>query len=86
MAELEALPQVQSVEVLDGQRFRLHLTAAENPAPAIAQQAVAKDWGLLELTPQRRTLEEIFVQITSGEHGAVHQSDTHQGDTEEHAA
>jgi ABC-2 type transport system ATP-binding protein len=78
--ELEAINAVQSAEALDDQRFRLQFDAAHNPAPTIAQQAVSNGWQLLELTPQRHTLEEIFVQITSGEYQHTQKTE------EEHAA
>ena len=41
-----------------------------NPAAALAQTAVENHWDLLELTPDRRSLEEIFVDITTTEQGA----------------
>lgn len=33
----------------------------------VAQVVVEQGWGLLELTPERRSLEQIFVDITSGD-------------------
>ena len=36
-------------------------------AEAIAEAAVAGGWGLYELTPQRATLEDVFVHITTAE-------------------
>ena len=81
---LAALQQVQSVETLGTNRFRVHFDPAHNPATHIAQQAVTQGWGLLELTPQQRTLEEIFVQITSREHHA--DTSTQETGAEEHAA
>lgn len=38
-----------------------------NPAPAVSEAAVKHHWDLLELTPQHRSLEEIFVDITTTE-------------------
>lgn len=75
MSELVALENVQGVDALDAQRFRVHFDPAHNPAPQIAQQAVTQGWGLLELIPQQRTLEEIFVQITSREFHALNESE-----------
>lgn len=67
--ELAALPAINEVQSLDRQRFRLHHTAGEDPAEAIAQQAIDHGWGLFELTPEYKTLEQIFVEITSSEQG-----------------
>jgi len=68
---LGALPGINDVQALDNHRFRLLHAAEANPAKAIAQQAVEQGWGLFELTPEHKTLEQIFVEITSSE-----QSDT----------
>lgn len=71
VTELEAIAQVTQVDVLEAERFRIHFDAPHNPAQAIAKLAVEKNWGLKELTPERRTLEEIFVQITSADNAMV---------------
>jgi ABC-2 type transport system ATP-binding protein len=39
-----------------------------NPATAVAETAVARGWGLEELIPERRTLEQIFVELTMQDH------------------
>ena len=64
---LERLPGVARVETPADGVFLLHLTAGANPAPQLVQDAVAGDWGLVELSPRRRTLEEVFVQLTAGD-------------------
>ena len=33
----------------------------------IAQVAADKNWGLYELRPEQKTLEQVFVELTSGE-------------------
>lgn len=61
------LPGVTCVELLGGNRARLRYTAdAEFPA-RLSIAAVDGDWGLLELTPERKTLEQVFVEFTSGD-------------------
>ncbi len=74
--ELSDLPNIESVERLDDHSFRIHFDPQHNPADNIVKRAVDKDWGLLELTPEKRSLEEIFVDITTaeptaGEHDAT---------------
>ena len=75
LAELETINGVERVDVFESQRFCLHFdpqqTASDTLAQAIAQTAVTQHWGLTELTPQRRTLEELFVQITSADNAAL---------------
>jgi len=64
---LKGLPGVTRAEALDGGLFRL--VAAENadPRDAVAEAAVKNGWGLFELHAQAKTLEEVFVELTSGE-------------------
>ena len=61
------LTGVVAVDRLDGHRFRIHHTPSSAPAGAVAQRAVAEGWGLVELPPERRSLEDIFVDITCSE-------------------
>ncbi|RRQ22164.1 ABC transporter ATP-binding protein [Thiohalobacter thiocyanaticus] len=64
---IEALQQfagVEEVTELGDGRFRLRYTG-DNPAEALTERAVNAGWGLLELIPERRTLEQIFVELTS---------------------
>ncbi len=68
---LQAIAGVLEVEALDATRFRLHHAPEQNPAEAIVEQAVREGWGLYELTPERLSLEEIFVELTRGETSAA---------------
>jgi len=64
---LANLPGVTGVEMLGGNRARLRYAAdAEFPA-RLSVAAVDGNWGLLELTPERKTLEQVFVEFTSGD-------------------
>jgi ABC-2 type transport system ATP-binding protein len=58
---------VTEVEKLDESRWRIHHARDASPASYLAEQAVSQGWGLLELTPEHKTLEHIFVDITSSE-------------------
>ncbi len=64
---LHALPDVKSVETLDEHRLRITFTTHANPAEAVAAEAVKRGWGLLELTPERKSLEQIFVDLTAAD-------------------
>jgi len=66
-SELAALENIEQVEVLGSNRFRLSHKTTAAPAENIARIAVEKNWGLFELSPEQKTLEQIFVQLTSGE-------------------
>jgi ABC-2 type transport system ATP-binding protein len=65
--ELAALSHIDHVEVMSDNRFRLSHTAEHHPAENIAELAIKNNWGLFELTPGRKTLEQIFVELTSSE-------------------
>ena len=65
--ELAALSHIDDVEIMPENRFRLSHAQEHNPAESIAELAVKNNWGLFELTPGRKTLEQIFVELTSSE-------------------
>ncbi|MEK7322800.1 MAG: ATP-binding cassette domain-containing protein [Pseudomonadota bacterium] len=62
--DLQALPGVESVETVESGRFRLHYLPEQNPAEAVAEHAVRNQWGLYELSPERMSFEQVFVDIT----------------------
>lgn len=70
-AELAQLAGVAAVEVLDEQRLRLTLGADSDPREALVERSVQNGWGLQELRLEAKTLEEIFVELTSGDDQAL---------------
>ena len=66
-SELASIAGINAVEKLHDQRFRLQHEANNSPAEHIARLALDNHWGLLELTPEQKSLEQIFVEITSQE-------------------
>lgn len=69
-SELTNLDQISAVDGLGNNRFRLHHAVDADPSEAVAREAVNRQWRLFELTPEHKTLEQIFVEITSSEqHG-----------------
>ena len=65
--ELTSLSGVTGVEAIGTNRFRILHAVGNSPAQTVAEQAVQHHWGLYELTPEHKTLEQVFVDITSGE-------------------
>ena len=61
------LPGIEAVESLEDGRLRVRHAPESSPAEALAEAAVQGGWGLQELVPERRSLEEIFVDITTEE-------------------
>ena len=69
---IEALQQVAGItraEPLPDGRMRIHY-ADTDPSEALVEQAVTSQWRLHELSPERRTLEQIFIELTCSEHPA----------------
>jgi ABC-2 type transport system ATP-binding protein len=67
LSEILALKQIDHAELIDAQHIRVHHQPEHDPAESIVEAAVAQQWGLFELTPERMSLEEIFVNITTEE-------------------
>lgn len=65
--ELENVGDVKKVETVAEGRFRIHFNSERSPVENIAKTAVDNNWGLLELTPESLSLEQIFVELTSTE-------------------
>ena len=63
---LHRLPGVSTIETLDDGRLRIHY-AGTDPSEALVELAVNRQWRLHELSPERRTLEQIFIELTCAE-------------------
>ncbi|MCW9013858.1 MAG: ABC transporter ATP-binding protein [Gammaproteobacteria bacterium] len=66
-AQLLALDGIEQVEQLTDGRFRVHINTAVDVTDNIVQAAVKNGWGLQELTPEKQTLESIFVELTAAD-------------------
>ena len=77
LAALQQLAGVEHVEALPGNRVRLHYRDS-NPAEALVEQSVTQRWRLQELTPECRTLEQIFIELTCSEEQHTHGVDSSQ--------
>jgi ABC-2 type transport system ATP-binding protein len=64
---LKGLAGVSRAEALEGGLFRLAVEAGADPREALAEAAGKSGWGLFELRSQSKTLEEVFVELTSGD-------------------
>jgi ABC-2 type transport system ATP-binding protein len=67
--DIDSLLQVSGVDhaeqLADG-RIRIHYSDTD-PAEALAEASVSRHWRLCELAPERRTLEQIFIELTCSE-------------------
>ena len=64
-AELLAIAGVASADPMASGRFGITPAKGADPREAIATAAHEKNWGLIELSVEQATLEEIFVSKTS---------------------
>lgn len=64
LMRLYGIEGVQSITELGEHRYRIFHDRDRNPAEQIAAAVVAGGWGLMELTPERRSMEQIFIDIT----------------------
>ncbi len=82
VTELEAITGIEAVEKINDSRYRLQHAVGNNPLETVAKAAIENGWGLLELSPEQKSLEQIFVEITSQEHGQEHARE-HTGQDEQ---
>jgi len=61
---LSALPGVLSIDSRSGNRLYVHHGVEHNPAKQLAELIVASGWGLEELAPVKKSLEDVFIQLT----------------------
>lgn len=69
--ELCAIEGISALHSLGEGRFRIEHAAGRDPATAIAERAVAQGWGLRELTPERASLEQAFLNTIYQEHNDI---------------
>lgn len=61
---LLSIPGVSAIDNLADNRIKIHHRLTGNPAEHIAEQIIAAGWGLQELTPVKRSMEDIFIGLT----------------------
>ena len=66
-SELEKVPGVRGVSPLDDGRWRIMHEPSQDPAEQLVRLSVEQNWGLREIGPERASLEQIFVELTTRE-------------------
>lgn len=61
---LLSIPGVNSIENIAENRIKIHHSVTANPTEQIAEHIIAAGWGLQELTPLKRSMEDIFISLT----------------------
>jgi ABC-2 type transport system ATP-binding protein len=68
---LQALPGLLHVRPVTDGRFEIETAPGQDARPAIARAVVGGGWSLLELSREKLSLEEIFIQLTREEAAAA---------------
>lgn len=58
---------VQEVEVISSEHYRIKVLEQDNAIERIAETVIKSGAGLIELTPSRANLEDVFLKLTYGE-------------------
>ena len=66
LSVLEAMAGVHGVEQVEDGVFRLHCSGQE-VTEWVVRQAAEQGWGLYEISPERLSLEQIFMELTNSE-------------------
>jgi ABC-2 type transport system ATP-binding protein len=64
LRQLYTVEGVQYIEDLGSNRYRIFHDKDKEPAVRVAEVIVGAGWGLTELVPERRSMEQIFIDIT----------------------
>lgn len=76
LSVLEKITSIESVELLNKNQYRIHYAAEQDPTDILVQLAVEHKWGLRELQPERRSLEDVFAHITTREPTEANNTDS----------
>ncbi len=66
-ADLEPLPGVRGIDALGDGRWRILHEPSVDPTEQLVRLATERNWGLKEIAPERASLEQIFVELTTTE-------------------
>jgi ABC-2 type transport system ATP-binding protein len=69
-AEIRAIEGVNDIEHIGPGRLRLRVDPHRGTPERIAETAVHAGWGLVEMAPDRASLEQLFVELTSADTAA----------------
>ena len=62
--KLLTISGINSIENISENKLIIHHSLSASPAEQISEQIIAAGWGLQELTPIKRTMEDIFIRLT----------------------
>ncbi|MCW9047394.1 MAG: ABC transporter ATP-binding protein [Gammaproteobacteria bacterium] len=72
--QLKSLPGVTSVSEVSANQYILSGNKLDSSLADISKHCVESNWGLLEISPVENTLEQVFLNLTSGDNTTAAQS------------
>ena len=67
LSVLSSIVGIGAATEIGGGRYRLQLAGGNDPREVLVNAAVNGNWGLIELAPEVKTLEDIFIALTAGD-------------------
>jgi ABC-2 type transport system ATP-binding protein len=61
---LLAIPGVSAIEKMADRQLKIHYAVTDDPTRHIAETIIANGWELQELTPVKKSMEDIFIGLT----------------------
>ena len=63
--KIKILKGIIQIELLADNQYLIHYKSNENPVEALTEIIIRHGWGLEEMTPLKRSLEDIFLNLTT---------------------
>jgi len=63
--KIEILEEIIRVELLTDNQYLIHYKSNKNPIEALTEIIISNGWGLKEISPIKRSLEDIFLDLTT---------------------
>lgn len=73
--QFSGIPSITSIEDTGNNCYQIHHNTDQNPIELIADLVVYSDWGLLELAPIKKSMEDFFINLTT-EHSTKPEPDS----------
>ncbi len=64
-AKLKTIKGITEIESLANNQYLIHHHKSENPTEALTELIIINGWGLEEISPLKRSLEDVFLTLTA---------------------
>jgi len=64
VGKLLAVAGVNKIDTLTEKHYQIHYQAPHNPIEAVTQLVIQAGWGLEQITPVKRSIEDIFIALS----------------------